>query len=151
RGRSFGRQCGKMVAGRGDHGHATADEVGHERRQAIVLTRQPVIFDHHVLALDGAGFVEALTERSAKARGVIGRPTADEADDRHRGLLRARREWPRDRRAPKQRDELAPLHSMTSSARPSSVGGTVRPSTLAVLRLMTNAIFVICWTGRSAG
>ena len=29
--------------------------------------------------------------------------------------------------------------------------GTVRPSALAVLRLMTSSTFVACWTGRSAG
>ena len=40
-------------------------------------------------------------------------------------LLRARRERPRGRRAAEQRDELAPPHSITSSARASSVGGTV--------------------------
>ena len=51
-------------------------------------------------------------------------------------LLRARRERPR-RRAAEKRDELAPLHSITSSARASSIGGTSRPSALAVLRLMT--------------
>ena len=38
------------------------------------------------------------------------------------GLLRARRERPR-RRAAHERDELAPLHSITSSARTSSVAG----------------------------
>ena len=42
-------------------------------------------------------------------------------------------------------------HSITSSARPSSVSGTVRPSALAVLRLMTNSTLVACCTGRSAG
>jgi hypothetical protein len=37
-------------------------------------------------------------------------------------------------------DELAPLHySITSSAVASSVGGTVRPSALAVLRLIASA------------
>src|SRR5215472_15030864 len=36
-------------------------------------------------------------------------------------------------------DELAALHSITSSARPSSGNGTVRPSVLTVLRLMTNS------------
>ena len=36
-------------------------------------------------------------------------------------------------------DELAPFHSITSSARASSVGGTSRPSALAVLRLITNS------------
>src|ERR1700758_3878544 len=42
-------------------------------------------------------------------------------------------------------------YSITSSARASRVGGTVRPSALAVLRLMINSSFVACWTGRSAG
>ncbi len=54
-------------------------------------------------------------------------------------LLRARRERPRRRRAAEQRDELAPLHSITSSARASSVGGTARPSILAVWALMTSS------------
>ena len=42
-------------------------------------------------------------------------------------------------------------YSITSSARASSVAGTVRPSAFAVLRLMTSSIFETCWTGRSAG
>src|SRR6266702_5491254 len=47
------------------------------------------------------------------------------------------------RRPAEQRDELAPLHhSITSSARASSVGGTSRPSALAVLRLMTSSYLV---------
>jgi hypothetical protein len=37
---------------------------------------------------------------------------------------------------------LAPPHSITSSARASSVGGTVSPSALAALRLMTSRNFV---------
>src|SRR6516165_12757410 len=41
--------------------------------------------------------------------------------------LRARRKRPRNHAAEK-RDELAPDHSITSSARASSVGGTSRPS-----------------------
>src|SRR5262245_53241467 len=65
-------------------------------------------------------------------------------------LLRARRERPR-RRAAEQRDELAPLHSITSSAVASSVGGTVRPSIRAVWWLMTNSNFDACSTGKSAG
>ena len=67
------------------------------------------------------------------------------------GLLRARRERPRRRRTAEQRDELAPLHSITSSARASSVGGTSRPSALAVLRLITSSYLVGACTGRSAG
>src|SRR5215471_629086 len=54
-------------------------------------------------------------------------------------------------RAAEKRDELAPPHSSTSSARASSIGGTSRPSALAVLRLMTSSYFVGACTGRSAG
>src|SRR5262245_46151456 len=57
----------------------------------------------------------------------------------------------RRRRAADERDELAPLHSITSSARASSVGGTSRPSSSAVLRLITSSYFVGACTGRSAG
>ena len=55
------------------------------------------------------------------------------------------------RRAAEQRDELAPPHSISSSARPESGSGTVMPSVLAVLRLMSSSTFVACCTGRSAG
>src|SRR6266536_3240857 len=47
-----------------------------------------------------------------------------------RRLLCAPRERPRSRRAAEQRDEIASVHSITSSARPSSVSGTVRPKAL---------------------
>jgi hypothetical protein len=42
-------------------------------------------------------------------------------------------------------------HSITSSARASKVGGMVRPSAFAVLRLMTRRKWVLCWTGISDG
>src|SRR5262245_20340023 len=67
-------------------------------------------------------------------------------------LLRSCRQWPRRCRAAEQHDELAPgAHSITSSARASSVGGTVMPSAFAVLRLITNSYLVGACTGRSAG
>ena len=40
------------------------------------------------------------------------------------------------------------VYWITSSARPSNAGGIVRPSALAVLRLITNSNFVGCSTGR---
>jgi hypothetical protein len=43
------------------------------------------------------------------------------------------------------------LYSITSSARVSSCGGTVRLSALAVLRLITSSNLVGCWTGSSPG
>jgi hypothetical protein len=51
------------------------------------------------------------------------------------GFLRARRR-PR-RRAGDNSDELAVVHSIDSSSRPSSVGSTSGPRALAVLRLTT--------------
>ena len=53
--------------------------------------------------------------------------------------------------AAEQRDERAPVHSITSSARASSVGGMVRPSAFAVLRLIASSNLTGCSTGRSAG
>ena len=71
-------------------------------------------------------------------RWVIGRRRAPgEADSR------TRRSWPR--------RSSTVFYSMTWSARPSTDGGIVRPSALAVFRLMTSSNFVGCSTGRLAG
>jgi hypothetical protein len=52
-----------------------------------------VVLHRYVLALDVAGFSEALAERGGKGR--IGRSGIDEPDNRHPRLLRARGERPR--------------------------------------------------------
>src|SRR5262245_20735470 len=57
-------------------------------------------------------------------------------------LLRARRKRPRRRRAAENRDERAALHSITSSARASTVVGISMPRALAALRLITSSYFV---------
>src|SRR5262249_36812310 len=97
-----------------------------------------------------ARFAEPLAECYNSACHDVGRSDAEKRDHRHRRLLPARRERP-GRRAAEQRDEVAPLHSITSSAMASSLSGTVRPSALAVLRFMTRMYFVGNWPGRSAG
>ena len=106
---SFGRARGH-AAGRGDDGDLSANQIGHQCRQAIVLAFQPVVLDGHVLALDVASFVEAFAERGRKARGGIGRPVSDKPDYRQRRLLRARGERPRRRRTAEKGDELASSH-----------------------------------------
>jgi hypothetical protein len=53
---------------------------------------------------------EAFTECSAKARGFLGRAAGDEADNRHRRLLRARRKRPRCHSSAEKREELSPSH-----------------------------------------
>src|SRR5262249_10377527 len=70
-------------------------------------------------------------------------------------LLRARRERPGSRRAANKRDELAAFHlrdhSITSSARASSVGGKLRPRPFAILRWSTNSNLPGAWTGSPPG
>jgi hypothetical protein len=57
-----------------------------------VLAVPPVVLHRHILTLDVAGFVEAITECSGRLG--INRRAGDESDNRHRRLLRARRERP---------------------------------------------------------
>src|SRR6516165_7424824 len=55
-------------------------------------------------------------------------------------------------RAAEERDELSPpYHSITSSARASSIGGTSMRSNFAVCRLMSSSSLLTCNTGSSAG
>src|SRR5262249_21176602 len=48
-------------------------------------------------------------------------------------------------------DELAPRHSITSSARTRSVGGTAQPRALPAFRLIMNSNLTGCSIGRSPG
>src|SRR5262249_51736717 len=93
-----------------------------------------------------------MMRRVARTAGqTVGREHAHEADpvDLSR-LLRARRERPR-RRAAEQRDELAALHSITSSARSRIEVEISIPIALAVLKLTTSSNLVGCSIGRSVG
>ena len=59
---SFGRDRSHRAGWRGDHGHTTADQVRYQRRQAIVLTLQPVVLDRYVPALDITVFANPFAE-----------------------------------------------------------------------------------------
>src|SRR5262249_7975265 len=113
------------------------------------------MLDPDIAVLPPAEGFQSLPKRDDTRQhfGVVLGVSVQERDASHAlALLRARRERPRYSRAAEQRDERAPLHhSITSSARPSSIGGTVRPIVLAVFRLITSSNLVGCWTGRSAG
>src|SRR5262245_48501611 len=110
------------------------------------------VFDRHIAAVDITGFTQAATERGREIGPVILTERVQEPDHRHRRLLRARRERPRDRHAAEQRDELAPPdHSITWSARSRNDSGMVKPSAFAVVRLMTRSNLVGCSTGMSPG
>src|SRR5262245_10211787 len=88
------------------------------------------------------------------AEGIIVRGSRPDVPDTRRlaRLLRARRERPCRRRAAEKSNEVTPVaHSITSSARASTVVGISRPSAFAVLRLTTSSYLVGACTGRSAG
>src|SRR5262249_37855359 len=89
---------------------------------------QPMVLHRHVLAFDVAGFVEALAEPGNKGR--IRQSGTDEADHRHRRLLRMHRERPRGCSAAEQRDELAPFQLIEGHSVPCQPGPNYRISNL---------------------
>src|SRR5215831_6266367 len=110
--------------------------------------------DAEILAFNPSQLTKFLDEcREIRLPRRVGRRAIHEHADAPNALarlLRARCERPGGRAA-EQRDELAPLHSITSSAATSRPGGTVRPSAFAVLRLTIVSNLVAACTGRSAG
>src|SRR5262245_46884968 len=129
----------------------TTNQISDQDRQSVSSIFRRAIFDLDVLACNEACFPQALAERGRQMRGISERGTADESDHRHRRLLPARRERPRGRCTAEQRDELAALHSITSSASDSTLSENLTPSAFAVLRLITNSNLLDCMTGKSAG
>src|SRR5215468_5472645 len=119
---------------------------------AFGVVATPSIVDLHVVADSPAQLLQPLME-SCEARlsfSIIGDGIHEHPDPAHLRLLRTRRKRPRSRTAD-ERDEITPPnHSIASSAMASSLSGTVRPSALAVLMLITNSNLVGCTTGRSA-
>ena len=53
---SFGSERADGAGRRGDHGHLSVDQIGHQCRQAIVVPLEPVVLDSYVLAFDVARF-----------------------------------------------------------------------------------------------
>src|SRR5262249_54283591 len=127
------RRQGRCGASSGDdHGDLAAHQLGHHRRQSIVLTLGEAIFDRYAATLDVPGFGQTLAKKSQDLRIRRSRASAEISDHRQLRLLRARRERPRRRRAAEQRDELAAfhLHSITSSASKSRLSEILMPSIL---------------------
>jgi len=126
------RRIGGGNTERDDDGYMSADEVCCQAGQPVELSLSEGGLDNDVLALNEPCFLESLTDRVDNFH-LGGRGGCQQSNHRHRRLLRPRRERPRCRCAAEQRYELAPPHSITSSARTSSVGGISRPSALAVV------------------
>src|SRR5262245_15441617 len=106
----------RRLAVRSNNGDLPASQIGCQCWQTIVVTFGPAVFDRHVPTLDIAVFSQTLPKRDQEVCILLGRPSVKKADHRHRGLLPARHERPR-HRAAEQGDELAPPHSITSSAK----------------------------------
>src|SRR5262249_15566724 len=120
--------------------------------QSIEPVFPPAVDDCYIVAFDVTGLLEALAKSAQSVSHRVGRPGVEEGDHRHCRLLRACRQRPGRGAAAEQRDELAPAsHSITSSARASTVVGMSRPSAFAVFRLTTSSYLVGACTGRSAG
>src|SRR5262245_49039309 len=118
------------------------------------ITAPPRVWARHSVHSSKHAIGARPAERSdASLSFQIGRSRAHEHVDALHPLavLRARDVRPRRRRSAEHRDELAALHSITSSARASRFGGTSMPSARAVDRLMTSSNLVGCMTGKSAG
>src|SRR5262245_17870178 len=110
------RRAGRGVAAdRDEHAYSTADEIGRYRGQQVVATARPPELDQEILPLDVTTLGQTAAEGRQQVCRVLGRTRAHVAYDRHRRLLRARRERPR-RRSAEDADEIAPLHSINSSA-----------------------------------
>jgi hypothetical protein len=100
---------------RNDHGHLTANQIGRQRGQSIVLKLRPAIFDRDILSFNIAGFVQASGECIGDILCLAGRSGAEITDRRDGRLLCACEERPRGR-ADKERDELAPPHTNSPQA-----------------------------------
>src|SRR5439155_9639066 len=84
--------------------------------QSIELILGPAVFDGHVLALDVAAILQAIAKCAQTVRHPVRRSGVKKPDHRHHRLLRTRHERPRDRRAAKERYELAPPHELPFSS-----------------------------------
>src|SRR5262249_47516788 len=134
-----------------DDGWPLRNKFCRKHRQTIYFAVGIADIEEDVTTLDIPKRLHVGPQRLREGSAGFARKDEWNAENRNRRLLCPRRERPRRRRAAEQRDEVAALHSITSSARASSVAGTVTPSASAVLRLITRSNFVGCSTGISAG
>src|SRR5262245_44886752 len=144
--------CEHRPSHRYDHIDLESDKLGGNLAKALGTPLRPTILDRHGATLDPAEFAQSLNKGGCPCNPGRRSARSKEPNDRQlRWLLRAGRERPRRRCAADERDELAAPHSITSSASVSRLSEILRPSALAVVRLMTRSNLVGCSTGRSAG
>ena len=138
---------------RKDHVGPPFDQLLGEPSQPGGVVRGPTVVDLDIAALSPARLVEPLAKcpNPALRQAVVFAERRQNGDPPHLvGRLRTGQNR-RQCRAGTEREEISPPHSMTSSARARRVGGIVRPSALAVLRLMVRSNLRGGSTDRSAG
>src|SRR5262249_34187883 len=111
RGRRSGRQRRRRAL-RHDHVYRTPNQLVRQRRKSIVLTVGPAELDRDILPLDEPDLAQAAAKQRQLAHHSLGSGKgAEEADHRHRRLLRARGERPR-RRSAERPYQFATAHSI---------------------------------------
>jgi hypothetical protein len=113
------------------------DQFGCEAGESLGLPLSPSMFNDDVLPFHVAAFAQSFQE-CREPSGHQGRGSSPEKADSVNiaGLLRLGGERGGEHGSQPRYERAAVDHSMTGSARSSSDGGTVRPSALAVLRLI---------------
>src|SRR5262245_26374622 len=106
----LGRKCCGEASGCDDHRDLPANKLGRKVGESLHLLG-PAVVDRHVLALDIAGFFEALAKSAQPLGNHFRRSDLEKPDHRHRRLLRARRERPRRRHAAERSYHFPPSDS----------------------------------------
>src|SRR6202000_2309568 len=101
--------------------------------------------NHDRLVFDQTCFAQAILQSVYRFRA----DRSDDTDLRRWLGLGPRRKRQRDEQDRHTNKKFPPPHSITSSARPSKVAGSVSPSSLAILRFTTISNLVGSCTGRS--
>jgi len=70
-----------------------ANEIAGKRREAIVVTLCPAIFDRYIPSFDIADLLQPMVKIDCLVRSAVGRSTVEKSDQRCRRLLRLRPEW----------------------------------------------------------
>ena len=149
RGRGLGRQADRVAADGDKHIGPGRHHLGGKLRHVAVAAIAPAHRQGHVLAVDVSRRLQPLEKGIEEVRIGRLRAAAEIGDARKGRRLRPRRRS--DSRDAGRQQKMPALHSMTSSAWASRLGGRVRPSVLAVFLLITSSKAVGCSIGRLAG
>src|SRR5262249_57609964 len=119
RARRLEQAAGGCTANSQDDVRGEGNQFRRVSANALGVSRTPADVNANIATLGPARLCQRLCkcQNAALLCRIVRRKVGQQADAPHAlTLLRARRERPRQRRAAEERDELAALHSITSSA-----------------------------------